>query len=157
MKPHLSTHTMALRRIQKELQDLAKDPPANCSAGPRDESDLYRWQATLVGPEDSPYAGGVFTLDILFPTDYPFKPPKIQFTTKIYHPNVNSNGGICLDILKSQWSPALTISKVLLSICSLLTDPNPDDPLVASIADVYKTNRAKYDQTAREWTTKYAM
>jgi len=110
-----------------------------------------------MGPEDSVYSGGVFSLNIQFPTDYPFKPPKVQFTTKIYHPNINANGGICLDILKSQWSPALTISKVLLSICSLLTDPNPDDPLVASIAECYKNDRERYDATAREWTRKYAM
>lgn len=60
---------------------------------------------------DSPYAGGVFFLSITFPTDYPFKPPKVSFTTKIYHPNINANGSICLDILRDQWSPALTISK----------------------------------------------
>jgi ubiquitin-conjugating enzyme E2 D/E len=83
-----------------------------------------------MGPDDSPYTGGVYFMDIHFPADYPFKPPKVSFTTKIYHCNINSNGGICLDILKDQWSPALTISKVLLSICSLLTDANPDDPLV---------------------------
>merc|ERR1712136_230950 len=108
------------------------------------------------GPQDSPYSGGVFFMNINFPSDYPFKPPKVHFTTKIYHCNVNSNGDICLDILKDQWSPALTISKVLLSISSLLTDPNPDDPLVPEIANQFKVNRAKFDHTAREWTKKYA-
>eukprot|EP00695_Tsukubamonas_globosa_P000739 TRINITY_DN164_c0_g1_i1.p1 TRINITY_DN164_c0_g1~~TRINITY_DN164_c0_g1_i1.p1 ORF type:complete len:148 (-),score=17.54 TRINITY_DN164_c0_g1_i1:92-535(-) len=147
---------MALKRITKELQDLQKDPPSNCSAGPVG-SELFHWQATIMGPPDSPYAGGLFFLNIQFPTDYPFKSPKCQFTTKIYHPNINSNGSICLDILKDQWSPALTISKVLLSICSLLTDPNPDDPLVPDIAHVYKTDRARYEATAREWTRKFAM
>ncbi|XP_050651048.1 ubiquitin-conjugating enzyme E2 D2 isoform X1 [Macaca thibetana thibetana] len=118
---------------------------------------VFHWQATIMGPNDSPYQGGVFFLTIHFPTDYPFKPPKVAFTTRIYHPNINSNGSICLDILRSQWSPALTISKVLLSICSLLCDPNPDDPLVPEIARIYKTDREKYNRIAREWTQKYAM
>ena len=147
---------MALKRIQKELIDFGRDPPANCSAGPTDESDQFHWQGTLMGPEDSPYAGGVFFLNIQFPPDYPFKPPKVHFTTKIYHPNINSNGSICLDILKDQWSPALTISKVLLSISSLLTDPNPDDPLVPEIANIFKTDTERYNTTAKEWTQKYA-
>jgi len=110
-----------------------------------------------MGPPDSPYAQGVFMVKIHFPPDYPFKPPKVNFQTKVYHPNVNSNGSICLDILKEQWSPALTISKVLLSICSLLTDPNPDDPLVPEIAHIYKNDKKRYDETARQWTHKYAM
>ena len=147
---------MALRRITKELKDLESDPPANCSAGPVGD-DLFKWNATISGPGDSPYDGGVFFLEIVFPQDYPFKPPKIKFTTKIYHCNVNDKGGICLDILKDNWSPALTISKVLLSICSLLTDPNPDDPLVPNIAKLYKTNRKQHDKIAREWTVKYAQ
>jgi ubiquitin-conjugating enzyme E2 D/E len=153
--PRSSPASMAQKRINKELQDLGKDPPANCSAGPVGD-DLFHWQATIMGPPDSPYQGGVFFLNIHFPPDYPFKPPKVQFTTKIYHPNVNSNGSICLDILNAQWSPALTTSKVILSICSLLTDPNPDDPLVPEIARTYKEDRPKYDATAREWTQKYA-
>ncbi|KAK4476452.1 hypothetical protein RD792_015605 [Penstemon davidsonii] len=148
--------SMASKRILKELKDLQKDPPTSCSAGPVGE-DMFHWQATIMGPQDSPYAGGVFLVTIHFPPDYPFKPPKVAFRTKVFHPNINSNGSICLDILKEQWSPALTISKVLLSICSLLTDPNPDDPLVPEIAHMYKTDRAKYEQTARSWTQKYAM
>ncbi|KAA8517628.1 hypothetical protein F0562_015102 [Nyssa sinensis] len=128
--------------------------PTSCSAGPVAE-DMFHWQATIMGPPDSPYAGGVFLVTIHFPPDYPFKPPKVAFKTKVFHPNINSNGSICLDILKEQWSPALTISKVLLSICSLLTDPNPDDPLVPEIAHMYKTDRAKYETTARSWTQNY--
>ncbi|EUB56203.1 Ubiquitin-conjugating enzyme E2 D2 [Echinococcus granulosus] len=155
---------MALKRIHKELSDLGRDPPAQCSAGPvgDDRNDngsrkLPRHLTRVLLQSDSPFEGGVFFLDIHFPTDYPFKPPKITFTTRIYHPNINSNGNICLDILRNQWSPALTISKVLLSICSLLTDPNPDDPLSPDIARTYKTDRQKYDKTAKEWTQKYAM
>ncbi|CCF57023.1 hypothetical protein KAFR_0C00270 [Kazachstania africana CBS 2517] len=147
---------MSSKRISKELNDLRKDPITSFSAGPVGD-DLFHWQASIMGPPDSPYAGGVFFLSIHFPTDYPFKPPKISFTTKIYHPNINANGNICLDILKDQWSPALTLSKVLLSICSLLTDANPDDPLVPEIAHIYKTDRSKYETTAREWTKKFAV
>ena len=117
---------------------------------------MFHWQATITGPAESPYQGGLFFLSVQFPTDYPFKPPKVTFTTKIYHPNINSNGSICLDILRSQWSPALTIMKVLLSILSMLTDPNPDDPLVPEIARIYKTDRKRYEEAAKEWTKKYA-
>ena len=148
--------SQALKRITKELKDIQAEPPMNCSAGPVGD-DLFHWQATIMGPDESPYAGGVFFLNIHFPADYPFKPPKVNFTTKLYHCNVNENGGICLDILKDQWSPALTCSKVLLSICSLLCDPNPDDPLVPAIAQIYRTDRAQHDKTATEWTQKYAM
>lgn len=146
----------ALRRINRELVDLQNDPPANCSAGPEGD-DLFRWEGVIFGPSDSPYTGGVFKLKILFPVDYPFKCPTITFTTKIYHPNINSAGIICLDILKNQWSPALTISKVLLSICSLLTDPNPNDPLVPEIAHLYKSDVSEYTRNARNWTLQYAM
>jgi len=146
---------MSQRRINRELTELRADAPHNCSAGP-DGDDLYRWEGVIIGPTDSPYAGGVFNLKIIFPIDYPFKAPQFTFTTKIFHPNINSQGIICLDILKNQWSPALTVSKVLLSICSLLTDPNPSDPLMPEIAHLYNTDREKYTATAREWTMMYA-
>ncbi|URE32664.1 GPI-anchored protein [Musa troglodytarum] len=156
LEAKLKRASMACRRIQKELQDLQRDPPASCSAGPVGE-DLFHWQATIMGPSDSPYAGGVFFVTIHFPPDYPFKPPMVNFQTKVYHPNINSNGSICLDILKDQWSPALTISKVLLSVSSLLTDPNPDDPLVPEIAHMYNNHRRRYEEMARSWTQKHAM
>lgn len=146
---------MAQRRIERELADLKKDPPSNCSAGPAG-TNLFEWEAVLLGPEDSPYAGGVFHLILQFPMDYPFRPPHVQFKTRIYHPNINSAGAICLDILKTQWSPVLTVGKLLLSISSLLTDPNPDDPLVPDIARQMKADRAGYEATARRWTAQYA-
>lgn len=146
---------MALRRIQKELLDLQKDAPDNCSAGPTGEN-FYIWDGMILGPTDSPFTGGMFKLELHFPTDYPFKPPKVVFKTKIYHPNISPQGAICLDILKDQWSPVLTVSKVLLSICSLLTDPNPKDPLCPEIANEYLQDRALYEQKARLWTQKYA-
>jgi ubiquitin-conjugating enzyme E2 D/E len=148
---------MAQKRLEREYSEILRDPPANCTAGPVSESDLFKWEAMIFGPADSPFQGGLFRLSIHFPSDYPFKPPIITFKTKIYHPNINASGGICLDILKGQWSPALTISKVLLSILSLLTDANPNDPLVPEIAQVYKRDRSEYDRVAREWTQMYAM
>ena len=147
---------MALKRLQKELKDISTDPPVGCTAALASDKDNYHWEGTITGPEDSPYSGGVFRLNFFFPVDYPFKPPKVTFQTKVYHPNIDNVGNICLDILKENWSPALTVGKVLLSISSLLTDPNPDSPLSSDIAHAYKYDRKKYDATAKEWTMKYA-
>lgn len=152
MTKALSTST---KRIQKELAEITLDPPPNCSAGPKGDS-LYEWVSTILGPPGSVYEGGVFFLDIHFTPEYPFKPPKVTFRTRIYHCNINSQGVICLDILKDNWSPALTISKVLLSICSLLTDCNPADPLVGNIATQFLQHREEHDRIARQWTKRYA-
>jgi ubiquitin-conjugating enzyme E2 D/E len=147
---------MSQKRISKELQDLQKDPPLNCSAGPIGD-DLFLWEGCIFGANDSPYVGGVFHLVIQFPVDYPFRAPHVEFKTKIFHPNINSAGLICLDILKDKWSPALTISKVLLSISSLMADPNPDDPFMPTIATLFKTDREKYNEVAKNWTAIYAV
>ena len=144
-----------IKRIKADLNEMLLTPPENCSAGPATDN-LYEWQATIIGPEDSPYHNGVFYLKIVFPSDYPFKPPRVSFLTKIYHCNISNSGSICLDILKDQWSPALSVSKVLLSICSLMNDPNPDDPLVSSIADLLKNDKRKHDENALAYTLKHA-
>ena len=147
---------MAKKRIQKELSTIKIDPPTECSAGPINDANLFHWQATIMGPPDTPYQGGIFNLTINLPSEYPFKPPKVIFKTKIYHPNIGSQGHICLDILNKQWSPAYTISKTLLSICSLLSDPNLEDPLIPEIARLYKSDRKRYMETCKEWTSLYA-
>jgi ubiquitin-conjugating enzyme E2 D/E len=147
---------MSARRIAKEMKDMETTPMDNCTAGPVNPNDIYLWHGTIIGPEKSPYEGGLFKLEIRFPPNYPFKSPTVTFLTKVYHPNINADGGICISILKDEWSPSLTIGKVLLSISSLLTDPNPRDPLVPEIARLYETNRAEFERIAREYTQMYA-
>ena len=147
---------MTIKRLKKELIDISSDPPSNCSAGIKND-DITNWEATIIGPSGSPYMGGVFKLDINFPNNYPFKPPKIKFITKILHPNINHNGSICLDILNKNWSPALTITKLLLSISSLLTDPNPDDPLNTEISNLYKKDKSEFNKRVRLYTLKHAI
>ena len=144
-----------MMRLRKELAELRDSPPANCSAGPVGDN-LMKWQATIMGPADGPYEGGLFYLDVAFPRDYPFRPPRVEFRTRIFHCNVNASGAICLDILKDRWSPALTLSKVLLSICSLMDDPNPDDPLSMEAADIFLRDKAAYQERARQWTLQFA-
>jgi len=145
-----------LKRLAKELKDIQRDPPVGISAGLVNDN-IYEWEAIIIGPTGTPYEGGVFRLKIVFPPNYPFRPPKVIFTTKIFHPNINQQGSICLDILRDKWSAALTITPVLLSITSLLSDPNANDPLVPQIAILYKNDRELYNETARRWTLEYAV
>ena len=123
---------MAITRIKSDYLEIKKDMTTHWSAGPTD-SDLFLWNAMIIGPENTPYEDGIFHVEIKIPGTYPFDPPTLKFTTKIFHPNISYNGYICLDILRKNWSPVLTISKVLLSLYSLLSQPNPNDPLVPGI------------------------
>eukprot|EP00298_Acanthocystis_sp_HF-20_P003514 c13862_g2_i1.p1 GENE.c13862_g2_i1~~c13862_g2_i1.p1 ORF type:complete len:147 (-),score=67.96 c13862_g2_i1:35-475(-) len=142
-------------RVLKETVRLRNDPPPGVSAVPHPENPRY-FDVVASGPQGSPYEGGVFRLELFVPADYPMVPPKVRFLTKIYHPNVDKLGRICLDILKDKWSPALQISSVLISIQALLSSPNPDDPLDNGIADHWKKNEAAAIEEARRWTQQYA-
>ncbi len=146
---------MNLRRIKSELAELAANDIPNINAKPISDDNI-KWTGSIIGPVDTPYAGGIFNLDITLPSDYPYKPPIIKMKTKIYHPNINDEGTICLDILKDQWSPALTLTKVLLSISSLLAEPNPNDPLAPEVARIYLNDFKTFTKKARDFTEKYA-
>ncbi|KAI8800622.1 ubiquitin-conjugating enzyme [Cladochytrium replicatum] len=146
---------MALRRLQRELADMMKNPPVGVSAGPVND-DMFRWQGELIALGECPYKGGVFKINIEFSTDYPFKPPIVKFTTKIYHPNVDDDGSICMGLLKSEvWKPATKLLDVLLALSMLIEQPVPEDALQQSVAEVYNTDPKKFQKTAREWVKKY--
>lgn len=146
--------------MKKELERLRKDPPHGVTCWPKDESRIDHLQAQLLGAEGTPYEGGVFSLGIRIPERYPFLPPQVQFSTPIYHPNVDTAGRICLDVLKSQpqgsWKPAHNLSTVLTSIQLLLSEPNPDDGLMSDISHEYKHNRPQFLEKARLWVKKHA-
>ena len=131
---------------------LQNDPVPNISAQPTDPNNLFSWQGTLRGPPGSPYEGGLFYLDIAFPQNYPIKPPKVRFQTKVYHPNIDKNGAICLDTLYENWNPSHSASSVLLTIGLLMVNPEVDDPLCPEVASLYKANINAYNQNARAWT-----
>lgn len=146
-------------RILSDLKDLMNnDIPETIKDVKINEDDMYGEHTVLLnGPKDTPFEGGVFKISFKMPTDYPFKPPKMYFQTKVYHPNISGDGSICIDILKDQWSSALRITKVLLSLSDLLANPNPNDPLVPDVAHEYRENKAKYESKVREYVKKFAM
>eukprot|EP00013_Stygamoeba_regulata_P025872 CAMPEP_0177646244 /NCGR_PEP_ID=MMETSP0447-20121125/9673_1 /TAXON_ID=0 /ORGANISM="Stygamoeba regulata, Strain BSH-02190019" /LENGTH=149 /DNA_ID=CAMNT_0019148769 /DNA_START=147 /DNA_END=596 /DNA_ORIENTATION=- len=143
-------------RIVKESQRLLSEPAPGISATPHEEN-LRHFDVVIEGPTGSPYEGGIFKLELFLPEDYPMTAPKVRFLTRIYHPNIDKLGRICLDILKAKWSPALQIRTVLLSIQALLSAPNPDDPLANEVAEHWKSDEPGAIKAAQEWTRKYAM
>jgi ubiquitin-conjugating enzyme E2 D/E len=144
------------KRLKTEALDLATNPLDWGSAEPVG-GDLFKWTASVLGPDSSPYRGGVFTLQIAVPTDYPFRAPEVMFQTKVYHPNVKTDSGeICADILKEQWKPTLSIRWVLEVIRTMLDSPSIDSPLESEIAAQLKDNPKAFQATAADWTKKYA-
>lgn len=147
-----------ISRVQKELTECNRDREVSgVSIALHDGANISHLTGTIAGPADSPYEGGTFVIDIRLPGGYPFEPPKMQFVTKVWHPNISSqNGAICLDILKDQWSPALTLKTALLSLQALLSSPAPDDPQDAVVAQQYLRDYPTFAATARYWTEAFA-
>eukprot|EP00549_Striatella_unipunctata_P026111 CAMPEP_0118690726 /NCGR_PEP_ID=MMETSP0800-20121206/10278_1 /TAXON_ID=210618 ORGANISM="Striatella unipunctata, Strain CCMP2910" /NCGR_SAMPLE_ID=MMETSP0800 /ASSEMBLY_ACC=CAM_ASM_000638 /LENGTH=194 /DNA_ID=CAMNT_0006588413 /DNA_START=99 /DNA_END=683 /DNA_ORIENTATION=- len=144
-------------RIKKELLEVKKSDASGVTAMPVNESNIRHLKGKISGSSGTPYEGGIFEIDIVLPKQYPFEPPKMKFDTKIWHPNISSQtGAICLDILKDQWSPALTIKTALLSLQALLSTPEPSDPQDAEVARMYMSNPQEFQRTAKFWTDTYA-
>eukprot|EP00899_Mesostigma_viride_P012235 jgi/Mesvir1/21011/Mv08066-RA.1 len=141
--------TPARKRLMRDFKRLQGDPPAGISAAPQD-TNIMVWDAVIFGPDDTPWDGGTFRLQMDFTEDYPNKAPIVKFISKMFHPNIYNDGGICLDILQNQWSPIYDVSAILTSIQSLLCDPNPNSPANSEAARLYSESRKEYDRRVRE-------
>ena len=146
----------ATKILTKELQNLINEPIFSCgvTAGPI-QNDVFHWRITMLGPKNTPYEGGLFQIIADFPDNYPKKGPKMRFTNKMYHCNVSSNGNICINTL-TEWKEGTTMTEVLPLIFSLFFMQNPDSAYDSNIANLFKTNKAQFDQNAREFTKQYA-
>lgn len=147
-------------RLRKELEKLNREKLDNITIEPGDgqtEDNHIIWKAKIVGVEGTPYFNGKFNLLIKIPQEYPFQPPKIKFDTKIFHPNISPDGQICLNILKNNWCASWTLQKIILAVMALLSKPNPDDPLVPEIAQLYISDRKEYESMAENYTKEYAI
>uniref|UniRef100_A0A7S2WUS3 E2 ubiquitin-conjugating enzyme n=1 Tax=Rhizochromulina marina TaxID=1034831 RepID=A0A7S2WUS3_9STRA len=144
------------RRLTKELGDLGTEPVDGCDVGPADEN-MYNWKAMITGPAGTPYEEGLFEVDIVFPTEYPFKAPQVKFITSIYHPNIKTTTGeICADVIQNGWSPTLNVRYVLNSIKQMMEEPNAESPLEPTIAEQYSNDREAFDAAARAFTAEHA-
>ncbi|GKT41714.1 ubiquitin-conjugating enzyme E2 [Colletotrichum spaethianum] len=132
------------KRLQTELMQLMTSPAPGVSAFPSADGNLMSWTATIEGPDQTPYAGLTLKLSLSFPTNYPYAPPTVLFKTPIYHPNFDFSGRICLDILKDKWTPAYNIQTVLLSLQSLLGEPNNASPLNGEAAELWDKDHEEF-------------
>lgn len=146
-----------LKRVQREFEDFTRNPPKWAAVRPASADDITKWRIVILGPDGTPYEGGLFFVFVSFPTDYPFKPPSVQFETRIYHPNISVNGGICLAALKDKWSPVHTISKIIRRVIDMLCVPDPYDALCPAAADLYLKDRHEFEAVARAMTHDHAQ
>ncbi|KAH3765521.1 ubiquitin-conjugating enzyme [Pelomyxa schiedti] len=145
---------IALKRLLSEYKKVTEDPPPGVTAGPIDEANLFVWEALVMGPPDTLYSDGVFRALLTFPQDYPLNPPKMKFTTPMWHPNIYPNGEVCISILHppgddpnhyetsiERWTPVQSVEKILLSVISMLADPNDESPANLDAAIMWRNDR----------------
>uniref|UniRef100_A0A6B2LP87 UBC core domain-containing protein n=1 Tax=Arcella intermedia TaxID=1963864 RepID=A0A6B2LP87_9EUKA len=137
-------------RLMSDLKSVCSDPIEGASAAPANEDDLFAWDATIFGPEECIWEGGIFPLKLVFSEDYPSRPPKVRFTFPVFHPNVYGDGTLCLDIIQDKWKPIYNVSTILISIRSLLTDPNIDSPANPTAAALFRDNPKEYKKRVRQ-------
>lgn len=146
----------ATRRLQKELQDIRKSNMKYFRDIRVDDTNILNWQGLIV-PDCAPYSKGAFRIEINFPAEYPFKPPKILFRTKIYHPNIDEKGQVCLPIISVEnWKPATKTDQVIQALVALVNEPEPEHPLRTDLAEEYSRDRKKFFKNAEDFTKKFS-
>ncbi|QRV86603.1 ubiquitin-conjugating enzyme [Ceratobasidium sp. AG-Ba] len=140
-----------LRRVQKDLKEIQENPIHGLTVE-TGEDNILVWNCAIKAEDESPYKKGTFKYKVEIPDEYPFKPPKVTFSTKIYHPGINEEGQICLPVLRDQWKPTQTMRSVLDTISDKVNNPSPDDPYEPEIAAQLKDNKPQFLAKAQEWT-----
>ncbi|KAJ2159607.1 ubiquitin conjugating enzyme Ubc7/UbcP3 [Coemansia sp. RSA 552] len=153
----------ALKRLMTEYKELSLNSPEGIIAGPIDEDNLFKWEAVFIGPEGTPYANGVFTATLDFPRDYPLNPPTMKFTTPMFHPNVYQNGVVCISILhppgddpnhyessSERWSPVQSVEKILLSVISMISEPNDESSANVDAGKIWRDDRERYNKIVED-------
>ncbi|KAF8425598.1 ubiquitin-conjugating enzyme/RWD-like protein [Tirmania nivea] len=157
--------SVAARRLLKEYRQLVDEAPEGITAGPIDEDNLFEWECLIQGPEDTPFEGGVFPATISFPKDYPLSPPKMRFTCEMFHPNIYKDGTVCISILhppgddpnqyesaSERWSPIQSVEKILISVMSMLAEPNDESGANVDASKVWREDREGYEREVKRCT-----
>ncbi|KAF8610307.1 ubiquitin-conjugating enzyme [Ceratobasidium sp. AG-I] len=145
-----------MRRVQKELKEIQSNPISGLQVETA-EDNLLVWNCSIKALDESPYKKGTFKYKIELPDEYPFKPPTVTFSTKIYHPGINEEGHICLPVLRDEWKPGMSMSTILATISDKVNNPSPDDPYEPEIAAQLKDDKPQFLAKAQEWTKLHAM
>ncbi|CAL6363274.1 unnamed protein product [Bathycoccus prasinos] len=144
----------ACLRLQSDLRSIRIEPPEGCSASPHSDDNLFVWSATICGPQDSPWEGGIFSLRLTFSDSYPASAPRVRFVSEMFHPNIYPDGTLCMDTIQEQWSPVHSVASLLTSVRSLLCDPNVNSPANPQAAKMLVEEEKEYNKRVRRLARK---